>query len=154
MKCLHGVVLYAISSFLGAVDDSGGCFDATAAGDTGLGCLSKGDGCGDMGARGNGPDGFVSAVGGELWGCHKPDTGTAVGMWGAGGALNTLGLSLKKFPLFSCGIVVFIVVVVTEFPAGGGINDGGKAKGFGSKFGIGIANCSLIFRTLSIWASI
>jgi hypothetical protein len=58
-------------------------------------------------------------------------------------------------PLFSCDIIDLIVVVIAASSAGGGINDnGGKMKGLNSRFGMGIENCSLIFRTLAIWASI
>jgi len=97
----------------------------------------------------------VRAVGGEPWGCHKPDTGGAVGKRGAGGALNTLHPSKTDIPLFSCGIIVLYVVVVAAFPTGGGTNDnGGKLKGFDSRFGMGMENCSLIFWTLAIWVSI
>ena len=104
-----------------------------------------------MGARAeNGPDGFVRAVGGEPWGCHTPGAGRAGGTRGAGGALNTLGLSMM-LPLFSCEIIDLVVVVIAVSPAGGGTNDnGGKTKGLNSRFGMGIENCSLIFRTLVI----
>jgi hypothetical protein len=108
-----------------------------------------------MGARAeNGPDGFVRAVGGESWGCHTPGTGRAEGIRVAGAALKTLGLSTMH-PLFSCDSIDLFVAVVTVSLAGGGINDnGGKTKGFNSRFGMGIENCSLMFRTLAIWASI
>ena len=73
VKCLHGVVLYARSSFLGTMDVACGCLAMTPAGATGLSSWSKGDGRGAMGARAeNGPDAIVRAVGGESWGCHEP----------------------------------------------------------------------------------
>jgi hypothetical protein len=103
----------------------------------------------------NCPDIIVRAVGDDPWGCHKPGTGRAGGIWGTGGALVTLRPSRTDIPLYSCGIVVSFVVVVTSFLMDGDIDDnGGKSKGFESRFGMGIENCSLIFRTLAICASI
>lgn len=67
-------------------------------------------------------------------------------------SLDTLCPSRIDLPLISRGIIILVVVVVT---AGGGINNNGrKSKGFNSRFGTRIENCSLIFRTLSIWASV
>jgi hypothetical protein len=57
--------------------------------------------------------------------------------------------------LFSCGIILLFVVVATAFPTDGVINDnGGESKGFISRFGTGIENCSLIALILAFWASI
>ena len=75
-------------------------------------------------------------------------------MRGAGGALGTLHSSKTYFFLLSCGIVLF-VLVATAFPADGFINDNGEgSKGFTSRFGTGIENCSLIAMILAFWASI
>jgi hypothetical protein len=47
------------------------------------------------------------------------------------------------------------VVVPTAFPTDGVIDDnGGGSKGFNSRFGTGIENCSLIDMILAFWASI
>jgi hypothetical protein len=105
-----------------------------------------------MGTRAeNGPDAIVRAAGDEPWGCHNPGADGAGGIRGAGGALNTLHPSRTDISSFSCGAIVLVVVVVTAFPIGEDINDnGGNSKGFDSRFGMGIENCSLIFRTLAI----
>jgi hypothetical protein len=70
-------------------------------------------------------------------------------------ALDTLHPSRTVLPLFSCGIVVLVVVVASASPTHGGINDnGGKSKGVQFEVWDGIENCLFIFWTLAIWASI
>src|SRR6266403_2405193 len=103
------------------------------------------------------PDVIVCAVGSEplVSGCHKPSTGRAVGIRGAGGALGTLRSSKIDFLFISCGIIALFVVVVTAFPTGEDTADsGGKSKEFNAKIGLGIENCSLIALFLAFWASI
>ena len=57
----------------------------------------------------------------------------AYGSWGRAGYLAPIWTDL---PLFSCGVIVLVVIVVIAFPTGGGINDkGGKSKGFNSRLG-------------------